>query len=195
MPDTIPRAKWPTLWANNGKILLFGGGYELYSRQTVNGDLSNATQPALDGTVWEYDTASTNAQWVISSTSDMQPVALGQSASVNKEGVGYIFGGIVGTGVYSLGNGTFLPANAPPEQLLSNMLTYDFNAKSWANETNSVSLGSVQVGKMILFESLGKAGAFVLVGGYQNDVSVKVGILNLVSIHHYKWLTERSRDQ
>lgn len=177
VPEIVPQVRWATLWADKGKLYLFGGSYEIFPVQADGGvELLNTTRtPLLGGQViWEYDIASSSWSNItnIDLNGSIGPVSRAQSAYDYKNSVGYVLGGALDTGTYPLGNGTVLPESVGPVYQISSLVNYNVDSRSWTNMTDiEISLGSIQQGQMVHIGSLGTSGTLVVLGGWLNSIA------------------------
>ncbi|KAL7268628.1 hypothetical protein RUND412_008741 [Rhizina undulata] len=187
LPANIPLVKNGALWSENGKLYLWGGELEVESVYR-GGKILNVTRPYPDGTIWEYDIASSTwSQLILASDSrTASSPSLGNSVYVANSTIQYYAGGGINQEQVNMNNGSAAEGSAgDPYVALSSMSSFDTSTSTWANASLPSGLNLIQAGALVYFEGIGDAGIMVSVGGEQYTGSAHSSFVGLDQVYVY----------
>ncbi|KAL7266583.1 hypothetical protein RUND412_010866, partial [Rhizina undulata] len=154
LPANIPLVKEGALWNENGKLFLWGGELEV-ENVFRGGQILNVTRPYPDGTIWEYDIASST--WSELSLASGSPTASspsqGNSVYVANSTIQYYAGGGIDQVQVHMNNGSLAESASEP----------------YTNASLPSGLNLIGLGELVYFEGIGDAEILVSVGGDQYE--------------------------
>ena len=173
--DQVPPIKWGNMFAEDGKLQMFGGQQESYGMLQDDGTTydSSYQRPTHVNQLFIYDIE--RQQWEVTSLGlGSKPPSCTNIAYDAENKVGWVYGGLVrDDGYWVVYNTSEVDPGGGETELLSSLVrfgTTESQATYVENPTNPV--GHVAWGSMTFIPGVGEEGVLVLFGGQTSDKSM-----------------------
>ena len=173
--DQIPPRKWGNIFAEDGKLRMFGGQQEYFGMFYDNITIYdiNYQRPTHVNKLFTYDIQS--REWEVTSLGlGSKPPCCTNIAYDTKNKVGWVYGGEFNDDGYFVKNvqSDWISGSGEKEPLTS-LVKYDVTpSKAAYVEIPKNPVGHVAFGSMTFIEGAGEEGVLILFGGQKSDTSM-----------------------